>query len=199
LEETVVATTKFLSIHATLEIAVGGSRVRPWVAVKDDCTCDVAVIVTVLNCWLAPGMTAGAVYSPPDVIDPKFDPLGAPVGAVTLQLTSVLLRLITVAVHCEVPSRVTSVGVQDIVIDGVVAVELDPQELKIPTAASKPTQSKRRPKRTLPHPKWKFDSSTRNPPGRFTLIFLRKARFLDTGGLHAPAFAHPQPTGRIFN
>ena len=39
------------------------------------------------------------------------------------------------------------------VIVGVVAVVVEPHELKIPIAASSPKQSKRRSQRTLPHPK----------------------------------------------
>jgi hypothetical protein len=86
-----VARTKFWSTHVTLEIAVGGSRVRLCVAVKVDSTCDVAVMVTVLNCWVDPGITDGAVYNPPAVMDPKLDPVGDPVAPVTDQFTRVLL------------------------------------------------------------------------------------------------------------
>jgi hypothetical protein len=125
-------------------MAVGGKSVRLCVAVNVDCTCEVAVIVTTFEVVF--GIVAGAVYKPPAVIVPVPVPL-------TLQFTSVLLRLMTLAVHCEVPSKVTSVGVQDTVIVGVVAVVLEPQELRIPTAASNPKQSKRRSQRTLPHPK----------------------------------------------
>jgi hypothetical protein len=133
------------------------------------------VIVTTLVVPL--GMAAGAVYSPPSVIEPVFVPL-------TVQFTSVLLKFTTLAVHWDVPSKVTSVGVQDTVMVGVVVVALlDPQELKIPSDAISPKKKRRRSQRTLPHPKRKFDSSTRNPPARFTLIFLRKVRLPATGGL----------------
>jgi hypothetical protein len=61
------------------------------------------------------GTAAGAVYNPPVLIDPVPVPL-------TDQFTNVLLRFKTEAVHCEVPSTVTSVGVHVTVIVGVVVV-----------------------------------------------------------------------------
>jgi len=70
------------------------------VAVRVDCTWEVAVIVTILVL----GTVAGAVYSPPLVIDPVPVPL-------TDQFTRVLLALRTVAVHCAVPRTVTSAPV----------------------------------------------------------------------------------------
>jgi hypothetical protein len=82
-----------------------------------------------------------------------------------------------VAVHWEVPRTTTSVGVQETVIEGVV-VELEPQELRITTAAVSPKQKRTRSQRTLPRHKRKFRSSTRNPPARTTLIFLRKMQIL---------------------
>ena len=72
----------------TVLIAVGCTSVRFCVAVKLDCTCEVAVIVTTLLV----GTVAGAVYNPPLVIDPVPVPL-------TVQFTKVLLRFMTVAVH----------------------------------------------------------------------------------------------------
>jgi hypothetical protein len=78
---------------------------------------------------------------------------------------------------------------------GVVAVVvLDPQELKIPSVAISPKKKRTRSQRTLPHPKRKFESSTRNPPARFTLIFLRKVRLPYTGGL--PVHPHPHTCNR---
>lgn len=78
-------------------IAVGSTRVRFCVEVSVDCTCDVAVTVTILMelPLESVGSAAGAVYSPPAVIDPA-DPV--PV-VVTVQFTSVLLRFSTFAVH----------------------------------------------------------------------------------------------------
>jgi hypothetical protein len=161
-------------------MAVGGISVRLCVAVRVDCTCEVAVIVTTLV--VVVGLAAGAVYSPPAVIEPVLVPL-------TVQFTSVLLRFKTVAVHWAVPSNVTSVGVQDMVMVGVTAVEAEPQELKIPNIATSPKKKSKRSQRTLPHPNRKFDSSTRNPPARFTLIYFRKIRLPDTGGIQM----HPHP------
>jgi hypothetical protein len=57
----------------------------------------------------------------------------------TVQFTSVLLRFKTLAVHWDVPSNVTSEGVQDMVMVGVVAEVLDdPQELRNPSVAISP-------------------------------------------------------------
>jgi hypothetical protein len=72
---------------------------------------------------------------------------------VTVQFTSVLLSFKTVAVHCEVPSRVTSDGVQDMVMVGATVVELEPQELRIASVAASIEKSKILRKRTLPCPK----------------------------------------------
>ena len=81
------------SRQVTALIAVGSTRVRFCVAVKVDCACAVAVIVTTLFCTLfADGIIAGAVYNPPLVIDPVPVPL-------TDQFTNVLLKFRTVAVH----------------------------------------------------------------------------------------------------
>ena len=87
-EETVDAELPEESTHVTALIAVGCTSVRFCVAVKLDFACEVAVIVTTLLV----GTVAGAVYNPPLVIDP------VPVPP-TVQFTSVLLRLVTVAVH----------------------------------------------------------------------------------------------------
>jgi hypothetical protein len=58
---------------------------------------------------------------------------------VTDQFTSVLLSFKTLAVHWEVPSNVTSVGVQNMVMVGVVVeVVDDPHELRIPSVAISP-------------------------------------------------------------
>jgi hypothetical protein len=157
----------------TALIAVGVSSVRLWVAVKVDCTCEVAVIVTTFTATLLlVGKFAGAVYKPPGVIDPVPVPL-------TVQFTRVLLSFKTLAVHCDMLSKVTSVGVQETVIVGVTAVlALLPQELRIAGTAISAKNKIRRSQRTLSLPKWKFGSSTRNPPACTTLIFLRKIRFL---------------------
>ena len=127
--------------------------VRPCVAVSVEATWEVAVMVTALYCWVGPGITAGAVYNPPLVIDPKFSPVGAPVAPLTDQFTSVLLSFKTVAVHWEVPSNCTSAGVQDIVMVGAVVVVLDPQELTIASVAVSPKKKRRLFQRTLPRPK----------------------------------------------
>ena len=68
------------------------------VVVKVDCDWEVAVMVTTLFV----GTVAGAVYKP--LVIP-IDPLPVPL---TDQFTRVLLVLSTVAVHCAVPSTVTS-------------------------------------------------------------------------------------------
>jgi hypothetical protein len=139
----------------TALIAVGCTSVRFCVAVKVDCACEVAVIVTTLLV----GTVAGAVYNPPLVIEP------VPVPP-TLQFTRVLLKFVTLAVHCEVPSTVTLVGTHEIEIVGVVVAELAllPQELRIAGTAISAKKKRRRSQRTLSRPKWKFGSSTRNPP-----------------------------------
>src|ERR1700681_30048 len=65
-EETVDAELPEESRHVTALIAVGCTSVKFCVVVKVDCTCEVAVIVTTLLV----GTVAGAVYTPPLVIDP---------------------------------------------------------------------------------------------------------------------------------
>jgi hypothetical protein len=75
-------------LQVTALIATAFWRVKLSVAVKVDCTCDTAVIVTTLLV----GTVAGAVYKPPLLIDPLPVPL-------TDQFTSVLLTFKTVAVH----------------------------------------------------------------------------------------------------
>jgi len=168
LEETMDAGFPEESLQMTAVIAVAPTIVRLAVAVRVDCTWEVAVIVTLL---LMLGTVAGAVYSPPLVIDPVPVPL-------TDQFTRVLLALRTVAVHCAVPRTVTSapvpcVGTHEAVMDGVTAVlALLPQELRIAGKAIRAKKKKIPSQRTLPGPKWKFGSSTRNPPARATLIFL---------------------------
>ena len=117
------------------------------------------------------GTVAGAVYNPPLVMDPVPVPL-------TVQFTRVLLRFVTVAVHCEVPSTVTLAGTHEIVIVGdvVVVAALLPQEERI---AGTPIRAKKKrilSQRALSRPKWKNGSSTRNPPARTMLIFLKKMR-----------------------
>jgi hypothetical protein len=87
-ETTVVAGLPEGSLQVTAAMAVGWTMVRFCVAVKVDCTCEVAVIVTTLLVGTVPG----AVYNPPLEIDP------VPVPP-TDQFTSVLLRFKTVAVH----------------------------------------------------------------------------------------------------
>ena len=155
------------SLQITAVIAVAATMVKLAVAVRVDCTWEVAVIVTTLVL----GTVAGAVYSPPLVIEPLVVPL-------TDQFTRVLLALRTVAVHCAVPRTVTSapvpcVGTHEAVMDGVTAVlALLPQELRIAGKAIRAKKKKIPSQRTLPGPKWKFGSSTRNPPARATLIFL---------------------------
>ena len=152
------------------EMAVAASMVTDVVEVRLDCDWEVAVIVTTLFV----GTVAGAVYKPLVVsIEPLPEPL-------TDQFTSVLLALSTVAVHCAVPSTVTSapvpsVATHEAVMEGVTAVELAPQELRIAVAAVRPKKKRRRSQRTLSHPKRKFRSNTRNPPGRKTLFSVEYA------------------------
>src|SRR4029077_16623674 len=120
-EETLDAATLVPgSTQVTAVIAVAATMVRLAVAVKVDCAWEVAVMVTTLLV----GTVAGAVYNPPVEIEP------VPVPP-TDKFTRVLLRFNTVAVHCEVESTVTSTGLQETVIVGVVVVELEllPQEL----------------------------------------------------------------------
>ena len=71
------------------------------------------------------------------------------------------------------------------VMDGVTAVELEPQELRIAAVAVNPNKKRTRSQRTLSRPKRKFDSRTRNPPARTTPIFLRNIRSLFPRGLPA--------------
>src|SRR5579862_6495549 len=94
------------------------------------------------------------------------------------QFTSVLLSFMTVAVHCEVESTVTSAGVHETVIVGVTAVEVEPQALRTASAAVMPKKKRTRSQRALPRSKRKFGSNTRHPPARPTLIFLRKIQIL---------------------
>jgi len=171
LEETIDAGFPEESLHMTAVIAVAATIVRLAVAVSVDCTWEVAVIVTTLVL----GTFAGAVYIPPLVIEPLPVPL-------TDQFTRVLLAFKTLAVHCAVPSTVTSdpvpwLAVHVAVMVGVTAVVLaDPQELRTASATVSPKKKRTRSQRILRRPKWKFGSSTRNPPARTTLIFLRNTR-----------------------
>jgi hypothetical protein len=131
------------------------------------------------------------VYSPPLVIEPFADTL-------TDQFTRVLLALRTVAVHFAVPRTVTSapvpsVGTHEAVMDGVTAVlALLPQELRIAGAAISAKKKRMRSQRTLPRPKWKFGSSTRNPPARTTLTLLRTTSSLYSGRLSFPRQDKPE-------
>jgi hypothetical protein len=124
------------------------------------------VIVTLLLL----GTAAGAVYSPPLLIEPLPVPP-------TDQFTRVLVAFNTLAVHCAVPSTVTfdpvpRVAVHVAVIVGVVVVlGLLPQELRIAATAINAKIECKRSQRTLSRLKCKFGSSTRNPPARTTLIF----------------------------
>ena len=158
------------SLQTTAVIAVAATMVRLAVAVSVDCTWEVAVIVTTLVL----GTVAGAVYSP---LVLSIEPFPVPL---TDQFTSVLLAFRTVAVHCAVPRTVTFapvpwVGTHEAVMDGVTAVlALLPQELRIAGTAIRAKKQARLPQRTLPRPKWKFDSSTRNPPARAILFFPEK-------------------------
>ena len=130
------------STQITAVIAVGCCRVTLAVAVNVDCACEVAVIVTTLLV----GTAAGAVYNPPLLIDPVPVPL-------TDQFTNVLLTFKTVAVHWEVPSTVTSVGLHVTVIVGVVVVvELLPQEIRIAGTAISANRKIRRSQRTFSRP-----------------------------------------------
>src|SRR5579871_6793481 len=81
---TVTPTLELLlgSTQVTALIAVACSMVRPCVAVRVACTCEVAVMVTTLLV----GTVAGAVYKPALVMAPLPVPL-------TDQFTRVLLRL----------------------------------------------------------------------------------------------------------
>src|ERR1700674_4778370 len=158
----------------TAVIAVAATMVRLAVAVKLACAWEVAVIVT--TPLLVVGTVAGAVYNPALVIDPVLVPP-------TDQFTKVLpLTFETLAVHCAVPSTVTLapvpwVGVHTAdMVGGVIVLAALPQELSIAGTAISAKKNRRRSQRTITRPKWKFDSSTRNPPALTTLIFLRKIR-----------------------
>ncbi len=129
------------SAQITELIAVAATMVRFCVAVNVDCACDIAVMVTTLFV----GTEAGAVYNPPLVMAPVPDPL-------TDQFTRVLLMFTTVAVHCEVPSTVTSIGTHEIVIVGTTAVVLEPQELRIASATINPKQRRTRRQATASRP-----------------------------------------------
>ena len=204
-DETVDAEARLESKHVTMSIAVAATMVSVVVPVKVDCTWEVAVIVTVLV-----GGLEGAVYKPALVIDPAL-PVPPPV-TLTLQFTRVLLSLTTVAVHCAVPRTVTSdpvpwVGTHEAVMVGVATVlGLLPQELRIAGTAIS-AKKRRRSQRTLSRSNWKFGSSTRNPPARTTLIFLRKMQPLcsryfqvtaahSRRGLATTRRAHNLPTER---
>jgi hypothetical protein len=161
-EETIDAWLPAESLHITAAIAVAATIVRLAVAVSVDCACEVAVIVTTLFV----GTAAGAVYNPLVVL---IDPLLVPL---TDQFTRVLLALRTVAVHWEVPSTVTSVGLHETVIVGVTVVGAAPQELRTASAAVSP-KKRRLSQRNFARLKWKIGSNTRNPPAHTTLIFLK--------------------------
>jgi hypothetical protein len=153
------------------------------VDVKEVCAWAVAVTVTLLLV----GRAAGAVYVA--VVQLVALPLQAiaPVAVPLIEkVASVLLRFNTVAVHCDVPSKVTLVGVQETEMVGVVVVDDDvlPQELRIAGTAISAMKKKRRSQRTLARLKWKFGSNTRNPPARTTLIILRNIRSLYFGEFH---------------
>ena len=121
--------------------------------------------MTVTTPLFVDGGVAGAVYKPPAVMDPLPVPL-------TLQLTSVLLSFVTVAVHCEVPSTVTLEGVQTTVMVGVEVVEaLLPQELRTATIQPSPSTERTRCQRTRPELYRKFGSNTRSPPHPFDAYF----------------------------
>lgn len=157
-------------MQITAVIAVAASIVTDVVVDRLDCDWEVAVMVTTLFV----GTVAGAVYKPLVV---SIEPLPVPL---TDQLTRVLLTLSTLAVHCAVPSTVTSapvppVDTHEAVMDGVTAVEPDPQELRIVNAAISPDNTRRRSQRTVSHPKRKFRSNTRNPPSRTTLFSVEYA------------------------
>jgi hypothetical protein len=84
------------------------------------------------------GTAAGAVYKPPLFMVPFPVPL-------TVQFTKVLLRFKTLAVHCDVASTVTSVGVHETVIVGVgLVLGVLPQELRIAAKAISPMKKTRR-------------------------------------------------------
>src|ERR1700746_2825120 len=85
-EMTVVAGPPEASLQVTAAIAVGWMMVRFCVAVRVDCTCEVAGIVTTFLVGTVPG----AVYNPPLEIEPVPVPL-------TDQFTRVLLAFNTVA------------------------------------------------------------------------------------------------------
>src|SRR5579872_21978 len=162
---TVTPTLELLlgSTQVTALIAVACSMVKPCVAVRVFCTCEVAVMVTTLLV----GTVAGAVYNPALLMEPFPVPL-------TDQFTRVLVRFTTVAVHCAVPSTVTSVGTQDTVIVGATAVEVEPQELRIAAATTAPASNSRPFQRTSSRPSRKFRSNTRNPPGPLVQTCLWK-------------------------
>jgi hypothetical protein len=152
-DETVVADCAVVgSTQVTVLIEVAATIVTAWVPVKLLCACAVAVMVTAPLAVV--GTVAGAVYNPAEVIEPLPVPL-------TDQFTSVLLKFKTVAVHCEVPSTVTSTGVQETVIVGVVVVlALEPQEFSNADAAITTIRTATCCQRTVPRCARKFDSNT---------------------------------------
>jgi hypothetical protein len=87
-EETIKSGLPKESLQVTAAIAVGCTRVKFCVAVREAITCEVAVIVMTLFV----GTVAGAVYKPPLLMEPLPVPL-------TVQLTRVLLTFKTVGVH----------------------------------------------------------------------------------------------------
>jgi hypothetical protein len=82
------------------------------------------------------------------------------------------------------------------VMVGVTAVELEPQEFRIDSAEVSAKKKKTRCQRTLPRPKWKFCSSTRNPPARSTLVLPMKIRLVKRRSLTTDCgkstFCHPE-------
>ena len=128
------------------------------------------------------GTVPGAVYSPPLVIDPVPVPL-------TDQFTRVLLRFTTVAVHCEVPSTVTAVGVHVTVMVGfVVVVVLLPQELRNAGTVISARKKRKHFQRKLARSQSTLGSNTRNPPAGAALTFLRKTQLLLIQRMTAASF-----------
>lgn len=147
-EETVVAAVPEASSQMMAVICVAATMVSVVVAVRVDCTWEVAVMVTTLLV----GTLDGAVYKPlvwP--MEPALVPL-------TDQFTRVLLALMTVAVHCAVPFTVTSapvpvVGTQEALMVGATVVELEPQALREARATASPKRIRNRSQRTRSRPK----------------------------------------------
>jgi hypothetical protein len=136
-------------------------------AVSVVCAWAIAVMVTIL---FGVGCVAGAVYRPFLSMVPSVElppATGVPVPMLTSHLTSVLLKLVIVAVHCTVPFTVTEVAAQEAVIVGVGGGVLEPPPQEVRTrSAVRSAKTRRRPcHRAFERHRVPFGGSTRNPPG----------------------------------